>query len=124
MSNPQGSGEHNSINKTKEFKYPPISPIVYYEGTNKWTTVTRLHDRIYLSDVLGEFIPDYRCIMVQLNEYTNQKLMEKKDELSIIMMLNKLQERKDFVSLKEEMSIVKLSEERAKYYYDHFSDGE
>ena len=100
--------KYKGISKTKNFKYPPILPIVYYEGEGNWTAVTRLHDRVYLSDELGEFIPDYRCIMVQLNEYTNQNLMEKADELSIIMMLNKLQEREDFASLKEEVPIEYL----------------
>ena len=97
--------KHQDISKTKGFKYPPILPIVYYEGRGSWTAPTRLHDRVYLSDVLGEYIPDYRCIMVQLNEYTNRKLMEKEDELSVIMMLNKLHEREDFVSLKEEVPL-------------------
>ena len=104
----QQNRKHKGISKTKNFKYPPILPIVYYEGEGNWTAVTRLHDRVYLSDELGEFIPDYRCIMVQLNEYTNQNLMEKSDELSIIMMLNKLQEREDFASLKEEVPIEYL----------------
>lgn len=100
--------KRKGISKTKNFKYPPILPVVYYEGTGNWTAATRLHDRVLLSDVLGEYIPDYRCIMIQLNEYTNQKLMEKKDELSIIMMLNKLREREDFASLKEEVPMEYL----------------
>ena len=27
------------ITSTKEFRYPPILPIVYYEGTDRWTAV-------------------------------------------------------------------------------------
>lgn len=95
--------EHKGISRTKDFKYPPILPVVYYEGKDNWTAAIRLHNRVFLSDVLGEYIPDYRCIMVQLNKYTNRKLMEKKDELSVIMMINKLQRAADFASLKEEV---------------------
>ena len=95
--------EHKGISRTKDFKYPPILPVVYYEGKDNWTAATRLHDRVFLSDVLGEYIPDYRCIMMQLNKYTNRKLMEKEDELSVIMMINKLQRAADFTSLKEEV---------------------
>lgn len=29
--------QKRGISKTKGFKYPPILPIVYYEGTGKWT---------------------------------------------------------------------------------------
>ena len=95
--------KRKGISKTKGFKYPPILPIVYYEGTSNWTAAIRLHNRVFLSDILGEYIPDYQCIMMQLNKYTNQKLMEKEDELSIIMLLNKLQEAEDFASLKDEI---------------------
>ncbi len=28
---------HPGISKTKGFRYPPVFPIVYYEGTGKWT---------------------------------------------------------------------------------------
>ena len=58
---------------------------------------------MYLSDVLGEYIPDYRCLMVQLNRYSNRMLMEKEDELSIVMMLNRLQKTGDFTTLQEEV---------------------
>ncbi len=95
--------------KTKDFKYPPILPIVYYDGTDNWTAVTRLYDRVFLSDILGEYIPDYRCILVQLRDYSNAQLMEKKDELSVIMMINKLQKAADFSDISEEVSTEYLN---------------
>ncbi len=91
------------ISRTKGFCYPPVLPIVYYEGTGKWTAASKLHERVYLSDMLGEYIPDYRCLIVQLNRYSNQMLMEKEDELSVVMMLNRLRETKDFIALQEEV---------------------
>ena len=93
----------HGISKTKDFRYPPVLPIVYYEGIGKWTAPISLHERILLSDTLGEYIPNYRCIMVQLNEYTNGRLMEKADELSLIMMLNKLHGSEDFAALQSEV---------------------
>ena len=30
---------HPGITKTKEFKYPPVLPVIYYEGTESWTAV-------------------------------------------------------------------------------------
>ncbi len=91
------------ISRTKGFRYPPVLPIVYYEGTGKWTAALKLRERVYLSDMLGEYIPDYRCLMVQLNRYSNRMLMEKEDELSIVMMLNRLQKTADFAALQEEV---------------------
>ena len=100
--------ERKGISRTKDFKYPPILPIVYYEGKDNWTAATRLHDRVFLSDMLGEYIPDYRCIMMQLNKYTNRKLMEKEDELSVIMMINKLQRAAEFTEQVKERKMGEL----------------
>ena len=38
--------QHKGISRTKGFRYPPILPIVYYEGTGKWTAARNLQDRI------------------------------------------------------------------------------
>ena len=94
---------HHGISRTEGFRYPPILPIVYYEGTGKWTAPSSLRERIFLSGMLGDYMPDYRCLMVQLNEYTNDMLMEKEDELSLIMMLNKLHGAGDFAALQDEV---------------------
>lgn len=94
--------KQKGISRTKEFKYPPILPIVFYDGTDNWTAATRLRDKVLLSDILGEYIPDYKCMLVQLKDYSNARLMEKKDELSIIMMINKLQKAADFVNIGKE----------------------
>ena len=95
--------KQEGVSRTKGFRYPPILPIVYYEGTDKWTAALRLHERVYLSNMLGEYVPEYRCLMVQLNRYSNRMLMEKEDELSIVMMLNRLQKTADFAVLQEEV---------------------
>ena len=95
--------KQEGVSRTKGFRYPPVLPIVYYEGTGKWRAAIRLHERVLFGDMLGEYVPDYRCIMVQLNQYTNRMLMEKEDELSIVMMLNKLHGTEDFAVLKDEV---------------------
>ena len=95
--------KQKGISKTKEFKYPPILPIIYYEGASKWTASIELQDRVFLSDIMEEYIPNFKCILIQLNEYSNAELLEKKDELSIIMMINKLQEAAELAGLSREV---------------------
>lgn len=89
------------ISRSKSFRYPPILPIVFYDGEDNWTAAVSLHDRVLLSDVLGDYIPNYRCILLQLRDYSHAELMEKKDELSIVMMINKLHRAADFTTLAE-----------------------
>lgn len=94
---------HKGITKTKNFKYPPILPIVYYEGTGNWTAVKNFHERVHLSDILGKYIPNFEYLVVPLVSYTNQELIEKKDELSLIMLISKLREPSEFKELKEDI---------------------
>lgn len=51
--------------KAKDFKYPPILPIVYYEGNKRWTAERNFKNRTYLSDTLGKYIRDFK----NLKEY-------------------------------------------------------
>ena len=90
------------ISKTKSFRYPPILPIVFYDGRENWTATIRLHERVLFSDVLREYIPDYRCILMQLKEYSNAELMKREDVLSVVMMLTNLHQASDFMKVESE----------------------
>ena len=96
--------QHPGISRTKEFKYPPILPVVFYDGTEEWTAAASLHEKILLSDIFKEYIPNYRCLLMQLKDYSNAELMEKGDELSIIMMVSKLHRAADFAGIGKEVS--------------------
>ncbi len=80
----------------KEFKYPPILPIVYFEGTGTWTAVMNLKDRIYLADVFDKYIPDFTYEVIRPHDYTDEQLMEMNNEMGLIMLFNKLQSLEDF----------------------------
>ena len=90
---------HPGISKTKGFMYPPILPIVYYEDSAEWGAVQQFQDRIFLSEVFADFVPHFRYKLVQLKEYTKEKILEKDDELSLIMLINKLRRAEEFRQL-------------------------
>ena len=75
---------HKGITKSKAFLYPPILPIVYYEGTSTWSAPLNFKDRVFLSDAFGDYIPSFNYLVVPLNKYSKQDLIEKNDELSLI----------------------------------------
>ena len=92
----------NGVKSTaKDFKYPPILPIVYYEGRNQWTAVTNFKERIFLSDVFEKYIPDFSYELISLSEYSSDTLIENQDEISLIMLLNKLQSVADLRGLSD-----------------------
>ncbi|MBQ9233492.1 MAG: Rpn family recombination-promoting nuclease/putative transposase [Lachnospiraceae bacterium] len=81
--------------RNQSYKYPPIIPIVYYEGSNKWTAGLHLQDRIYMSEIFKEYMPDFKYKLVEIRSYTNDELIAHDDEMSVFMMLNKIQTVED-----------------------------
>ena len=53
--------------------------------------------------VLTQYIPDFQCILVQLKDFSNNQIMKRKDELSLIMMIDKLQNIEGFNQLTKEL---------------------
>ena len=66
---------HKGITKSKAFLYPPILPIVYYEGTSTWSAPSNFKDRVFLSDAFGDYIPSFNYLVVPLNKYSKQDLV-------------------------------------------------
>lgn len=85
----------------KDFRYPPVLPIVFFDGSGNWTAATDFRERVFLNDVLGDYIPAFRYLVVPLSRYSNRELIEKKDELSLIMLIDKLRSAADFRALRE-----------------------
>lgn len=79
----------------KGFLYPAIIPIVYYEGNAKWTVGLNLKDRIHMSDIFAEYIPDFTYKLVCNYNYSNEELLSRDDAMSLFMLLNKVQTAED-----------------------------
>lgn len=82
--------------RNKNFRYPPILPIVYYEGAGTWTADLYLKDRIFMNEIFGEYIPDFSYRLVRIHDYSNDELLSREDEMSLVMMINKVQTETDF----------------------------
>ena len=73
------NGKTKGISKTKQFKYPPILPIIYYDGIANWTAALHLKERIFFSEIFGKYVPDFECMLIPLHKYSNQEIMEGKE---------------------------------------------
>lgn len=107
--------QRKGISKTKGFKYPPILPIVYYEGSGKWTAARNLQDRILFNKAFEPFTPKFFYKLIELNSYTIGQLVEKNDELSLVMLINRLQSSTEFRELN-------LPEDYIKNLSEHSTD--
>lgn len=98
----------------KRFRYPLIIPVVYYEGKNPWTADTHLKARIEYSDLIADYIPDYKYIVVPVHGYSNEELIQRGDEIAAIMMINKVQTAEDLTLFRENaMELVGIIFENA-----------
>jgi len=88
------------ISRRKDFRYPPILPIVYYEGRQEWTVPLDFRSRITGGEAFSKYIPDFQYYLVPLQEYSNGELLAREDEISLIMLVNKLQKLGDITSFR------------------------
>ena len=68
--------EYKDKVKTKEFRYPPILPVVYHEGSGAWTAPMHLKERIFMSEIFEEYIPDFTYCLVNNRDYSKEELLE------------------------------------------------
>ena len=114
--------KHKGASASADFRYPLIIPIVYYEGKKEWTAGLHLKDRIDFSEEMSEYIPDFTYQVVSLNKYTNEELSKKHDEMSLVMLINKIQSSEDieeFRKVSETMvnsPYVDVSDEKKEVY--------
>lgn len=93
--------ERGKIGKNKSFKCPPIIPVVYYEGKKEWTADMYLRDRIMFSDILRPYIPDFKYIVVRNHDFSDEELLAREDEMSLLMLINKFQTADDITNFRD-----------------------
>ena len=93
--------KNDKIVKNKSFKYPPIIPVVYYEGEKEWSADMHLKDRVMFSDILRPYIPDFKYIVVRNHDFTDEELLEREEEMSLLKLINKFQTAEDISNFKQ-----------------------
>ena len=83
--------ENPGCTKRKDFTYPPIIPIVYYEGKSRWTAPKESKDKIMFGKNFKKFLPNFSYYIVPVHDYSNETLINHGDEISLVMLINKLQ---------------------------------
>ena len=95
----KGQEYKGKITQTKGFKYPPILPVVFYDGTDEWTASTNFFDRTEMNDIFAKYIPKFEYELVSLRDYSFEELAEFGDVLSLFMMIDKLKTAEAFSEL-------------------------
>ena len=74
----------------KGFKYPPVLPIVFFDGSGEWTAETNFLNKTELNEVFYKYIPKFEYEVVNLNKYEVSDLVNFGDTLSLVMLIDKI----------------------------------
>ena len=81
-------------NKRKNYKYPLIIPIIIYTGENTWDAKLSMKEMIEKVEWYEE---KEEISLVDINEYTKEELLEEKNILSKVMLLEKSKNKIEFM---------------------------
>ena len=78
------------ISEQKGFKYPPVLPVIFYDGGTKWTAEINFFDKTEMNRIFAKYIPKFEYELVSLEDYSQADLVRFEDTLSLIMLLDKI----------------------------------
>ncbi|MDR1688364.1 MAG: Rpn family recombination-promoting nuclease/putative transposase [Clostridiales bacterium] len=83
------------LSTSKDFKLPPVLPIVFYDGKTKWTSSLSLAGRTQYSEIFSKYIPEFEYELVDLNKYSLNDLVNYGNLLSFFLIVDKVRKAED-----------------------------
>jgi hypothetical protein len=89
---------HPGASSKKGFLYPPVLPIVFYDGKDTWTAEKNFKNRTALSEAFGKYIPSFEYELVDLSRHSREDIIRYGDVLSFVLLIDHIGTlgRKDF----------------------------
>ncbi|MDR3160791.1 MAG: Rpn family recombination-promoting nuclease/putative transposase [Spirochaetaceae bacterium] len=119
----EANEDHAGLSAAKDFRFPPVLPIVFYDGRSPWTAVMNFKNRTVMREAFSRYIPDFEYCLVELNRYKIEHIVRFKDELAVLMLIDKMDFRdkeeflKAFPAYMKEMGL-KIPENLARLMED------
>ena len=100
--------------RRKEFKFPAVVPIVFFNGSEKWTVPLNLKDMFYGHERFGGNLINFNYALVDTKGYDDESVKDFRSRLLKVMMM--FEKSKDLAELGETIEkykseIVKLNDE-------------
>jgi hypothetical protein len=106
----------------RDFRYPPVLPVVFYDGQEAWTAERNFLYRTALNDVFEKYIPRFEYELVDLHRYSPQEIMRFGDALSLVMLVDRLGDQENLEEFLEGLEgyvkTLKIPEELVKVVSD------
>jgi len=78
------------LSTDKDFKLPPVLPVVFYDGGTQWTSSMNLIDRVHMGDIFQKHIPKFEYELVDLSQYSQEDIIKYENALSLILLIDKI----------------------------------
>jgi len=88
--------KNTPVTHTKNFKYPPIIPIIFYDGDDEWTAEMNFLHRTEMSDTFEKYIPKFEYELINLKKYSFEDLANFNNIVSLFMMVDKMKDPETF----------------------------
>lgn len=92
--------------KTKQYQMPKVIPIILYTGRKKWDVKTYLDE---IEDERFKKIDLLKYNLIDINDYTEEKLINSKNFLDKVFLIEKAKETEEIVKMLEKI-ITKITD--------------
>lgn len=83
--------------KRKDFKLPAVIPIVLYNGVNRWTASLNFKEIVDSYQLFGENLIDFRYILIDVNRYDEEELLQLSNLISSIFLLDRRIDKEELI---------------------------
>ena len=92
-----------NIAEVKDFKLPVVVPMVLYNGANRWTACKSYKEYLRNSDLFGEYAVDFKYILLNVNGYPDEELLELSNLISLIFLIDKTKDYGEMMATLQKM---------------------
>jgi predicted transposase/invertase (TIGR01784 family) len=82
--------KHPDLISGRDFRYPPVLPIIFYDGASPWTAERNFAFRTAMRDAFAAYIPSFEYELVDLNTYSREDIFRFNDALSLVLLIDKI----------------------------------
>ncbi len=87
-----------------DFRLPVVVPIILYNGTDKWTAVKSFGEYLKHYEHFGEYFINFKYILLDVNSYKDEDLLEIGNLISCIIMFDKKFDQNRFYEIVRKFS--------------------
>lgn len=87
-----------SIRESSKFRLPPVIPIVFYNGKEKWTALKSLKDYQQDGSIFGDYVLNLKYYLIDLSELEEEYILNTNTVIDNIMYCDKFRERAEIIN--------------------------